>query len=510
MNCSGPTPVISIQNSAGVQVAFNQTSGTAAVPYTPTASGTYTIICTTVQPAGDPFLQGGPVTVPFTLSVIQLVAGSTSTSCSANPIIGTPTGTINVTVTGLVPSSGAPAGSVSVSVDGGPSTPAVTITPSGANTSTATITVPTPPGNQVNHQVIATFTGTGIWVGSSGSCTLQVLPVINVSVPVNVAGSLTTQSWSGSKPTNGDIGDFQGHYQQYYAVKLLAGKNYVLSVSTLGSTGTVDSYMSVYNSSGVEQVYNDDAGLQWLGAGVASQVTLTPTVTDTYTVIVSTWNGGATMTYYLMIPNPDPSITPIASLPYSATVSNGNSAADPYAAGLSYYYGFADGTIGYPSGLSPNGNSKPFVDHFQTWFSVNLLANNTYNITLAGPGTPALSVQNSAGVQVAFNKTSGTATLNFVPSANGVYMIICTQNSRGPQPPSNTYTLTVNSPKWAPNGIPNVRLAPGRDRELLLGTFAMGPRVDELGDNRKDTPVLRPTAPPATPCWMARTENLIG
>ena len=172
------------------------------------------------------------------MSVIQLVAGATATTvhCPAR-FFANPTATVNVTVMSLVPGNGNPQGSVNVSWTAAQhlifrSAPVAPITP------WPPAPFPPPGSGGTYHTVQAAYVPAGIttsampWLASSGSCSMAVLQIKTLTVPVNLADALTSSSFNGNAAdtslgyvSNGQYsGNFSNWYQNWYSINLTQGR----------------------------------------------------------------------------------------------------------------------------------------------------------------------------------------------------------------------------------------------------------------------------------------------
>ena len=147
--------------------------------------------------------------------------------------------------------------------------------------------------------------------------------------------------------------------------------------------------------------------------------------------------------------------TPVTAIP-AVTLATPYSAPGTLSLGTNglggSYSGPADGTIGSPSGSPPpvlgtywwwgyncySINMPAWADYWQNWYSVSLAQGTSYYVSMNCSGaTPAFSIMNSAGKQVAYNTQSGTAATSFTPGTSDVYTdgnytIICSTTNFGP------------------------------------------------------------------------------
>ena len=110
----GPSAILSIQNSSGTQVAFAYTAGSpvATLNFSPTATGTYTIICST-----DSLGQPSPgISLALT---IPAPGGNIGTVTTVYPGVDVGQPTVSITVKVTAP-GGSPPGSVTLNLDGNP------------------------------------------------------------------------------------------------------------------------------------------------------------------------------------------------------------------------------------------------------------------------------------------------------------------------------------------------------------------------------------------------------
>ena len=173
----GAAPILSIQNSSGVQVAFSYNPGKvmASILFTPPANDTYTIICAVDQP----FI----ISQFYELTIYPYGALNTATMTMIYP--GVDLGGMNVNVTVIVSSVGAtPTGSVSLSVDAGPAT---TIPLNGGQ---AVFTISPGIGN---HTMTAMYLSNAPYLPSSNTVTMyQGIPNVKLAPPTNENRELYT------------------------------------------------------------------------------------------------------------------------------------------------------------------------------------------------------------------------------------------------------------------------------------------------------------------------------
>jgi hypothetical protein len=143
-------PVLSVQNSSGVQVAYAAgTSSSLTLTFSPQTADTYTIICSRTGQASTTGPTNGSANYTLSIPAPVLPVGTTITITAA-PIVIPNNGSVTVTVNPQT-GGGTPIGTVTLSVDGGAP---MSMSLSGGS---ATFTVVAPTSG--NHTLTATYAG---------------------------------------------------------------------------------------------------------------------------------------------------------------------------------------------------------------------------------------------------------------------------------------------------------------------------------------------------------------
>ena len=237
--------------------------------------------------------------------------------------------------------------------------------------------------------------------------------------------------------------------QDWVRVELVAGRSYDIRLTGVGYDGIENPHLRVINSAGEEVAVNGDADVAaW---DLTSMVEFSP---DT---------GGV---YYLSAGN------------YLYTSWN---TIGPY---LMTITDEEDNHPGTPHTVSPNGRFNGTLDDKsdEDWIRVELVAGNTYTITLGGTGPDAgadtvLRLYDSEGEQVAFNDDVDHAAgkvnslVTFTPAMTGTYYIGAGAYRGNPnQDNSGRYQVTVYDAEAAAGlTITGTEEADYRHNELVGG-----------------------------------------
>lgn len=114
---------------------------------------------------------------------------------------------------------------------------------------------------------------------TTGNYTLTVNAAAPVVDDYMAATSTTGRATVGGKVT-GKIETSGDH--DWFSITLTAGNTYTINLNATASTGLGDPYIRLRNSAGAQVAYDDDSGV-----GLNSQLTYTPTTTDTYYIDAS-------------------------------------------------------------------------------------------------------------------------------------------------------------------------------------------------------------------------------
>jgi hypothetical protein len=237
-------------------------------------------------------------------------------------------------------------------------------------------------------------------------------PLTLSGLGVSASGTLNAFSYTGSGTGTGPSGGWSGNQQNWFYVSLNAGTNYTI-VETQPSSALV----AIQSSAGVQLNIAPGTG--------SALMTYQPSTTGTYTIICS---GTSNQSFQLSV---------IVTVPLTVGT--------PYPGNLttsSYLGGAANSSM---AGVTVN-----MATNYTDWYTVALTAGQTYVISAASLGDTFLSLQNSAGTQVAWNDDSGltwlgntngyAAQMVYTPTTPGTYTVIVSYDSGSPP---ISYTVTV-------------------------------------------------------------------
>jgi len=185
-----------------------------------------------------------------------------------------------------------------------------------------------------------------------------------------------------------------GGDRDWFRVDLAAGQTYTFATGP-GTTGEMDTILSVRDANGTELAFNDDS------VGLLSSITFTAPSSGTYFLDVggfSTLTGTYTLSAAASAPPPPDSVPGDSTT--TATVAVGGSTA---------------GEIGAAGD--------------QDWFGVSLVAGQTYRFSTspAASGTTIsdanLVLRNAGGAQVDVDTTGNTASILFTAATSGTYFL---------------------------------------------------------------------------------------
>ena len=222
------------------------------------------------------------------------------------------------------------------------------------------------------------------------------------TVPDN---STTTVSLTLGTPVAGTIDTLADH--DWYAITLVAGQTYSITVDEGGDTGLGDSYLRLRDSAGALLAENDDGG-----QGTSSQLVFTATASGTYYVDVGAWDDQDTGDFEVLVVN--------------AAAGPGDTAAGSTSTGASI-------TVGG----SVNGAIDSLGD--QDWYAVTLTAGQAYVFNTVNTGGAAdvdtyLALRNSAGEAVGENDDGGGGTYSmfrYTPTTTGTFYLAVSAFANG-------------------------------------------------------------------------------
>ena len=228
------------------------------------------------------------------------------------------------------------------------------------------------------------------------------------------ASILTTGRVTAGSATNGRLetaGD-----TDWYAINLVAGKQYTFTLETAESDGLFDPYLKLYSSDGVTLVNeSDDVN------GLDSQIDVVITAAGKYYLEASSGSSGSGIGNFVIA----------ASLPIS----------DDYAA-----------TISTTGRVNPGGTATGELEIVgdSDWFAVTLAAGKLYNFTLESAATeglqdPLLSLYSSVGTLITSNDDNDelNAEIGYNVSAAGTYYLGASSGANGTA--TGSYKLSASS-----------------------------------------------------------------
>jgi hypothetical protein len=496
MATSTDTPVLSLQNSSGTQVAYpTPTTGTTVLTYAPTTTGTYTLICSRNGVGSATGPTNGNTTFTLTVGVQEPTATIITAPTVAFPLNANVTATVN-------DAAGAPTGSVTLLVDS--ATTGTTQAVSSASSTSATTLFSVAGLSVGSHTLNASFTGTGIFVNSAANpASLTINPPFSLGdptvSPISYPDSLTASSYTGSAAANYTSGsNLNGLAQNWYSVNLPGGSLYTITMSGTSSNPS----LALINVSTSTQV-----AASTIFGGNAQILYTPPTAATTTYYLVATQSTAAAPTgsYTITIPAPaptTPTIIPITSLPFNTPTIT-----VPGVLNASCYQGNAASTaiIGGSNSLGL------WTEHYQQWYSITLTPGTTYVFSMATTGNSVLSLQDPTNTQVAFNDDFDDSTGSFwsqivytVPAtAGGTYTIICSTNA--PET-SLSYKLQIQSPGApTPNAIGSIPTTGYSYSGTLTDTSYYGPAASSAIGS--PTVATTPSPSATLPAWTNHEQN---
>jgi predicted secreted protein len=147
-------------------------------------------------------------------------------------------------------------------------------------------------GTGLNSEITYTPTTSGTYYIDASSASFFSASTGNYNLTVNatapvvddyMAGTATTGRATAGGKVTGKIETSGDH--DWFSITLTAGNTYTINLDASASTGLSDPYVRLRNSAGVQVAYDDDSGV-----GLNSQLTYSPTTTDTYYIDASSSN----------------------------------------------------------------------------------------------------------------------------------------------------------------------------------------------------------------------------
>ncbi|APO88489.1 M10 family metallopeptidase [Marivivens sp. JLT3646] len=209
------------------------------------------------------------------------------------------------------------------------------------------------------------------------------------------------------------VGYLDKNNQDWIEVTLTAGTTYTAAMAGLGtqSSAVSDPYLTLYSSSGTSISIDDDSG-----PGLYSNLTFTPTTTDTYYVSAGSYNGGSSGDYAVSLAVGTKADYDLA-MGSSALIRSGYTWSSAPATGATITWGFRDsGTA-----LDADGKTTAFAQlttaQMDAATEVATYASSLSNLTLTQVATGGTT--NSATILMAgyTSTTDGAGAYAYFPGS---------------------------------------------------------------------------------------------
>ncbi|MCL7406848.1 M10 family metallopeptidase C-terminal domain-containing protein [Paradonghicola geojensis] len=209
------------------------------------------------------------------------------------------------------------------------------------------------------------------------------------------------------------VGYLDKNNQDWIEVTLTAGTTYTAAMAGLGtqSSAVSDPYLTLYSSSGTSISIDDDSG-----PGLYSNLTFTPTTTDTYYISAGSYNGGSSGDYAVSLAVGTKADYDLA-MGSSALIRSGYTWSSAPATGASITWGFRDsGTA-----LDADGKTTAFAQlttaQMDAATEVATYASSLSNLTLTQVATGGTT--NSATILMAgyTSTTDGAGAYAYFPGS---------------------------------------------------------------------------------------------